>query len=42
MTVLSQKDPANGSGVDNFRLISCLPLMWELMTGMLAEKVYSP
>ena len=26
-TVLCQKDPANGIAVDNFRPISCLPLM---------------
>ena len=40
-TVLCQKDPAKGSAVDNYRPISCLPLMWKLMTGMLAEKMYS-
>ena len=33
---------AKGSAVDNnYRPISCLPLMWNLMTGMLAEKMYS-
>ena len=35
------KDPAKGSAVDNYRPISCLPLMWKLMTGMFAEKMYS-
>ena len=40
-TVLCQEDPAKGSIVDNYRLISCLPLMWKLMTGMPAEKMYS-
>ena len=40
-TVLHQKDPTNGSAVDNYRPLSCLPLMWKLMTGMLAEKTYS-
>ena len=40
-TVLCQKDPAKGSAVDNYRPISCLPLMWKLMAGMLAEKMYS-
>ena len=40
-TVLCQKDLAKGSAVDNYRPISCLPLMWKLMTGMLAEKMYS-
>ena len=40
-TVLCQKDPAKGSAVDSYRPISCLPMMWKLMTGMLAEKMYS-
>ena len=38
--LLCQKDPAKGSAVDNYRAISCLPLMWKLMTGMLAERIY--
>ena len=40
-TVLCQKDPAKGSAVDNYRPVSYLPLMWKLMTGMLAEKMHS-
>ena len=40
-TVLCQKYPAKESEVDNDRPISCLPLMWKLMTGILAEKKYS-
>ena len=40
-TVLCQKDTAKGSAIDNYRPISYLPLMWKLMTGMLAETVYS-
>ena len=40
-TVLCQKDLAKSSAVDNYRPISCLPLMWKLMTGMLAERMYS-
>ena len=39
-TVLIQKDGSKGNAVENFRPISCLPLMWKLMTGMIAEKVY--
>ena len=31
-TVLYQKDSSKGNAVDNYRLISCLPLMWKLMT----------
>ena len=32
---------AKGSAFDNYRPISCLPLMWKPMTGMLAEKMYN-
>ena len=40
-TVLCQKDPSKGNAVDNYRAISCLPLMWKLMTGTIAESIYS-
>ena len=39
-TVLCLKDPSKGNAVDNFRPISCLPLMWKLMTGIIAESMY--
>jgi len=39
-TVLCQKGPANGNAVDDFRPISCLPLMWKLKTGILADNMY--
>ena len=39
-TVLCLKDISKGAAVDNFRPISCLPLMWKLMTGVLADAVY--
>lgn len=39
-TVLCQKDPAKGNAVDNYRPISCLSLMWKLMTGIISETVY--
>ena len=38
-TILCQKDPGRGIAVDNYRPISCLPLMWKLMTGMIANSV---
>ena len=41
-TVLCQTDPAKGNEVGNFRPISCLPLMWKLMTGIVSEKIYRP
>ena len=40
-TVLCQKYPAKGSVVDNYRPVSCLPLMLKQMTGMSAAKMYS-
>jgi hypothetical protein len=39
-TVLTQKDPAKGTVASNYRPIACLPLMWKLLTGIFAEKVY--
>ena len=39
-TVLGQKDPAKGIIVDNFRPMYCLPLMWKLTTGILADNMY--
>ena len=39
-TVLCQKDPQKGNVVDNYRPIYCLPLMWKLMTGVIADSVY--
>lgn len=39
-TALIQKDPAKGQAVSNYRPIACLPLMWKLLTGIFAEKIY--
>ena len=39
-TVLCQKDPAKGNEVGNFRPISCLPLIWKLMTGIISDDMY--
>ena len=39
-TVLIQKDPAKGKAVSNYRPIACLPLMWKLLTGIFAGKIY--
>ena len=40
-TVLCLKDPSRHNAVDNFRPISCLPLMWKLITGVIAESMYT-
>ena len=39
-TVLCQKDQRKGNAVDNYRPISCLPLMWKLITGIISERMY--
>ena len=40
-TILCLKDPAKGNVVDNYRPISCLPLMWKLLTGVVSESMYN-
>ena len=39
-TVLCQKGPRNGNAVDNYRPITCLPIMWKPMTGIIADNLY--
>ena len=39
-TVLCQKDVAKVKSVENFRLITCLPLMWKLLKGIVSEEIY--
>ena len=39
-TVLFQKDPVKGRAVSNYRPIACLPMMWKLLTGIFADKIY--
>ena len=36
-TLLFVKDPILGNGASNYRPITCLPLMYELLTGMISE-----
>ena len=39
-TVLVMKDKDERGEVTNFRPITCLPIMWKLLTGVLADKMY--
>ena len=39
-TILFQKDPGKGNPVDNYQPISCLPLIWKLITGMIPNSIY--
>ena len=38
--VLSQKDPRKGNAVENYRLVTCLPLIWKFLTGVIPEEMY--
>ena len=39
-TILYLKDTNKGNAVDDFRPISCLPMMWKLLTGVISDGVY--
>ena len=39
-TVLIQKDKAKGDIASNYQPITCLPLVWKLLTGILADETY--
>ena len=36
-TIICQKDPGQGNALNNYRPISCLHLMWKVMTGIIAN-----
>ena len=40
-TSLLQKDKSKGNGASNYRPINCLPLMWKLLTGVIANQIYA-
>ena len=39
-TSLLQKDESKGNVASNYRPITCLPLMWKLLTGVIADQNY--
>ena len=39
-TVLIQKEKSKGNVPSNYRPITCLPLVWKLMTGIVADEIY--
>ena len=39
-TVLCQKNPRKGNAVENYHPITCLPLLWKLLTRVIAEDIY--
>ena len=38
-TTLIQKDPSKGNAPNNYRLITCLPMMWKILTAQIGEKI---
>ena len=39
-TMLMQKDKEKGKAASNYRPITYLPLVWKLLTGVIAEEIY--
>ena len=39
-TALLQKDKSKGNIASNYRPITCLPLMWKLLSGVIADQIY--
>ena len=39
-TALLQKDKSKGNIASNYRPITCLPLIWKLLTGVIADQIY--
>ena len=39
-TTLFQKDPSKGTAPNNYRPITCLPMMWKILTAQIREKIY--
>ena len=39
-TSLLQKDNSKDNLASNYRPITCLPLMWKLLTGVIADQIY--
>ena len=40
-TSLLQKDKSKGNAASNYRPITCLPLIWKLLTGVIADQIYT-
>ena len=36
-----QKDTSKGNVASNYRPITCLPLKWKLLTGVIADQIYA-
>ena len=40
-TSLLQKDKSKGNIASNYRPLTCLPSMWKLLTGVIADQIYA-
>ena len=40
-TSLLEKDKSKGTVASNYRPITCLPLTWKLLTGVIADQIYA-
>ena len=39
-TTLIQKDPSKGTAPNNYRPITCLPIIWKILTAQIRERIY--
>ena len=39
-STLIQKDPSKETDPNNYRPITCLPMMWKMLTAQIREKIY--
>ena len=39
-TTLIQKEPSKGTAPNNYKPITCLPMMWKILTAQIREKIY--
>ena len=39
-TTLIQKDPLKGTDPTNYRTITCLPMMWKIITAQIRKQIY--
>ena len=40
-TSLLQNDKSKGDVASNYKPVTCLPLMWKLLTGVVADQIYA-
>ena len=39
-TTLIQKDPSKGTAQNNYRPLTCLPIMWKILIAQIRKKIY--